>query len=297
MYCSPKPRGGQCDRIPERDPAPFHTSSLAPMGITHACFGLSYLFALVLELFRQARPSRAARVASLLCGVAGLTAQTIYILVRQPNPASAYGSLVLLAWVLAVFYLYGSIHHWSQAWALFVLPVIILLVALSFAEQGGAAESVSWFTGEHFWGVVHGILLLAASVGITVAFLASAMYLVQVRRLRMKRNPLGGVQLLSLERLETMSRRAINLAFPLLTVGLLLGIIRVPMRETSAADWTAAKVLGTVGLWIVALLLMYLRYGVHVPPRRLALLTIIAFGLMLLTLAAPHSFATGEGLR
>jgi ABC-type transport system involved in cytochrome c biogenesis permease subunit len=94
-----------------------------------------------------------------------------------------------------------------------------------------------------------------------------------------------------------MSRRAINLAFPLLTVGLLLGIIRVPATESSAADWTAAKVLGTIGLWVVALLLMYLRYGAHMPPRRLAMLTIAAFGLMLITLVASHPFAAGEAAR
>jgi hypothetical protein len=267
------------------------------MGITPACFGLSYLVALVLELIRQARPAKAVRIAGLLMGFAGIVAQTIYLFVHQPNPASAYGSLLLLAWVLAIFYLYGSVHHWSQAWALFVLPLIVLLVGLAYAAHGGSSDVGDWLTGENFWGAVHGLFLLAASVGITVAFLASVMYLMQSRRLRMKRNPLGGMRLLSLERLETMSRRAINLAFPLLTVGLLLGIVRVPATGSSAADWTAAKVLGTLGLWVVALLLMYLRYGAHVPPRRLALLTIAAFGLMLVTLVASHPFAAGEGAR
>lgn len=266
------------------------------MGITHACFGLSYLFALVLELVRQVRPGRGVRVSGLLFGIAGLVAQTIFLIVRQPNPATAYGSLLLLAWVLAIFYLYGSIHHWSQAWALFVLPVVISLVGLSFAMHGDDAAIGSWFSADHFWGTVHGVLVLAASVGITVAFLASMMYLVQARRLRMKRNPLGGMRLLSLERLETMSRRAINLAFPLLTAGLLLGVIRVPSRESSEV-WTDTKIVGTVGLWVVGLLLVYLRYGVHLPPRRLAYLTIAAFGLMLITLVASHPFAAGEGTR
>jgi len=266
------------------------------MGITHACFGLSYLTALVLELIRQARPGRGVRIASLLFGIAGLVAQTIFLILRTPNPATAYGSLLLLAWVLAIFYLYGSIHHWSQAWALFVLPVVILLVALSFAWHGDDAAIGSWFSAEHFWGTIHGILVLAASVGITVAFLASMMYLVQARRLRMKRNPLGGMRLLSLERLETMSRRAINIAFPLLTAGLLLGVIRAPATG-NAADWTETKIIGTVGLWAVGLLLVYLRYGAHLPPRRLAYLTIVAFGLMLLTLVASHPFAAGEGAR
>jgi ABC-type transport system involved in cytochrome c biogenesis permease subunit len=267
------------------------------MGITHVCFGLSYLGAFILELARQARPSAPTRVAGLLFGFAGLVAHTIFLLVHQPNPATAHGSLLLLAWVLAVFYLYGSVHYRAPAWALFVLPVVLVLIGLSFAFSQDETAFGSWFSADHFWGTVHGLLVLAASVGITIGFLASAMYLVQTNRLRRKRNPLGGLRLLSLERLETMNRRAINLAFPLLTVGLLLGAMRVPLTEASGASWHDPKILGTVGLWAVALLLLYLRYRAHVPARRLAWLTMAAFGVMLVTLVAAHPFAGGEGAR
>jgi ABC-type transport system involved in cytochrome c biogenesis permease subunit len=264
------------------------------MGVTHVCFGLSYLVAFALELAGQARPGRAVRVAALVAGSAGLAAHTIFLAIHHPSPASAYGALVLLAWVLAVFYLYGSVHHRSHAWGLFVLPVVLILSWLSFAFYRSSSEPASWLGADRVWGAAHGLLVLAAAVGITVGFLASVMYLVQARRLRMKRNPLGGVRLLSLERLETMNRRAINWAFPLLTVGLLLGVMRVPAAEVPAASWTDPKILSTVGLWVVALLLLYLRYGAHLPARRLALLTIAVFGLTLMTLIASHPSATGE---
>jgi ABC-type transport system involved in cytochrome c biogenesis permease subunit len=267
------------------------------MGVTHVCFGLSYLFAFGLELAGQGRPGRAVRVAALVFGLAGLTAHTIFLFAHRPNPASGYGALVLLAWVLAVFYLYGSVHHQSQAWGLFVLPVVLVMSWLSFAVFRDSAEPGAWISGDHVWGAIHGVLVLAASIGITVGFLASVMYLVQAQRLRMKRSPLGGLRLLSLERLETMNRRAINWAFPLLTVGLVLGAIRVPAATESGVSWTDPKVLSTVGLWVVALVLLYLRYGAHRPPRRLAWLTIASFGLMLVTLVASHPFAAGEGAR
>lgn len=264
------------------------------MGVTHLCFGLSYLFAFGLELVGQARPSRAVRMAILCLSLAGLAAHTIFLVVHRPNPATAYGSLAVLGWVLAVFYVYGSVHHRSQAWGLFVLPVVLVLAWLSFAFFRTGEQSGSWFSGDRVGGTLHGILVLAASVGITVGFLASMMYLAQARRLRMKRNPLGGLRLLSLERLETMSRRAINWAFPLLTVGLLLGLIRILSMPTADVRWHDPKVLSTVGLWLVALVLLYLRYGVQLPARRLAILTIASFGLMLFTLIASHPFAAGE---
>jgi ABC-type transport system involved in cytochrome c biogenesis permease subunit len=122
------------------------------------------------------------------------------------------------------------------------------------------------------------------------------MYLVQARRLRRKTNPLGGMKILSLERLEAMNRRAINAAFPLLTAGLLLGGVLLRQEHGVAQQWYSLKVLGTGGLWVVSLLLLYMRYGVHVAGRRLAWLSILAFLVMLGVLMATHPFAaTIEG--
>src|SRR4029077_11164785 len=72
---------------------------------------------------------------------------------------------------------------------------------------------------------IHAWLLLLAAVGICVAFLASLMYLIQAQRLRSKKLPTAGFRLLSLERLEDMNRRAITFAFPLLTIGVLIGAV------------------------------------------------------------------------
>ena len=75
------------------------------------------------------------------------------------------------------------------------------------------STALMWVPNFHDDGLVHGILLFLAAVGMSVGFLASVMYLVQARRLRAKANPVSGLKLLSLERLETMNRRAVNLAF------------------------------------------------------------------------------------
>ena len=193
-------------------------------GITHACFGLSYAIALLLELARLAWPATGWRWAALGLGFAGLLAHTAFITSNQPDPSAPYGSMLLLAWVLALFYLYGTVHYARQAWAIFVLPVVIGLVGLSLAMTASASTQPTidlppWLSGERFWGMIHGILILLASVGVSVGFLASVMYLVQARRLRFKMNPASSMPMLSLERLETMNRRAVNAAFPLLTVG------------------------------------------------------------------------------
>jgi ABC-type uncharacterized transport system permease subunit len=267
-------------------------------GVSHACFALSYLCAFLLELARLTWPAKGWRVAGLAFGAAGVFAHTAYLLYNQPSPAAPYGSLLLLAWVLALFYLWGTVHHAKQAWAVFVLPVVILLVVMSLLLVTASPDSArftvpEWAAGERFWGVVHGMLILLASVGVSVGFLASVMYLIQARRLRRKVAPDSVVPMFSLERLETMNRRALNAAFPMLTAGLLVGTILLQHGHSLGDNWLSLKVLSTAGLWLVFLVLLYLRYSAHVPARRLAALSIISFGLLLVALVASHPFAVG----
>src|SRR5262245_6673969 len=264
-------------------------------GVTHACFGLSYLVAFGLEVARWAVPGRAwMRPTGLAFGLAGLFAHTLYLGYHHPSPAEPYAALLLVAWVLAVFSLYGTVHHARQAWAVFVLPVVLGLVALSLVALTAGPDADSsvptWLTGDRTWGIVHGTLLLLAAVGISVSFLASVMYLVQAQRLKAKANPFGGLSVLSLERLEAMSRRGINLAFPLLTAGLVMGGVLLRPAHDLTANWLSVKFLGTAGLWLVFVVLLYLRYAAHATGRRLAAGTIVAFALVLVVLTAAHPF-------
>ena len=269
-------------------------------GITHACFGLSYLCAFALELARLFWPGAGWRLSSLGFGVAGFFAQTVYIWSNQPSPATPYGSLLLLAWILVAFYLVGSIHHSKQAWAIFVLPVVIGLVGMSFVllhadENSSAFNALGWASGDRFWGAIHGVLILMAAVGVSVGFLASVMYLIQARRLRNKVLPGRNVPLLNLERLETMNRRAVNWTVPVLTIGLLVGTLLLQQNRELAESWLSLKVISTTGLWVVFVVLLFMRYATHVAPRRLAMLSILAFGIMLIALGTAHSFTEGGG--
>lgn len=272
------------------------TEDVSLDGITRICFGASYTIALGLDLAQLIRPSRLARSTSLLFGAAGLIAHTLFLAIQRPTLQTQYGSLLFLAWVLAVFYLYGALHHRRIAWATFVLPLVLGLVVLAgrFAPQPNEpsprVEEFSSLAGERFWGTMHGTLILLAAVGVSVGFLASVMYLVQLRRLRDKVAPNSGFRLLSLERLETMNRRAVNFAFPLLTVGLLIGGALMYHRSGQAQAWTTGRVIGTAGLWLAFIVLLALRYGLHTRGRHLAVGTIAAFAVLIATLVTTHPF-------
>jgi ABC-type transport system involved in cytochrome c biogenesis permease subunit len=270
-------------------------------GIGLGCFGFSYAIALALEALHAFRPRPIHRWLALGFGAAGLLAHTLFIFWKPPRLASPFGSLVLLAWVMAVFYLFGSLHYRRIAWGLFVLPLVLAIISLASvssrevtsADRDGFSELLLG-RGERAWAAIHGTLILLAAVGITVGCVASVMYLVQVQRLRSKAPPRPGLRLLSLERLEAMNRHAVLAAFPLLTFGLLMGI-GLSLQEGAPLDgYNSPKILSSVCLWVVFAILLHLRYVAHARGRQLALLTLVAFGLMLVSLASPaHTFVLG----
>jgi ABC-type transport system involved in cytochrome c biogenesis permease subunit len=268
------------------------------LSVTITCFLASYALALALEVLylRFSRP--VFRVLAVVAALAGLLAHTLYLYARQPPLISQFSWLLFVSWVLAVFYVSGAVHHHRQSWGVFVLPLIIGLVVLGLLfgqpeERGLWQHSYQPETaGGRLWGPVHAILILLATVGVCIGFLASLMYLIQAHRLRAKILPGTGLKLLSLERLESMNRRAIVLAFPLLTAGMLAGLFL--MLDGKRAAWTDPRVLGTLILWAAFVLLLYLRYNRHVRGRKVALMTIAAFLMLLCCLALSHPLRQGE---
>ena len=90
-----------------------------------------------------------------------------------------------------------------------------------------------------------------------------------------------------------MNRRAINLAFPLLTAGVVVGMALLRRRPGRCKAGPTRACWPPVALWLVFAVLLYLRYSLHVRGRRVAMLTIVAFVLLVVTLAVPHTLSGG----
>jgi ABC-type transport system involved in cytochrome c biogenesis permease subunit len=260
--------------------------------VTLFCFAASYASALILDVLHQKWARPALRLLAVGFGAAGLLAHTIYLAVQRPPLAWQFGWMLFLAWILAIVYLYRAVHYPRLAWGIFMLPLVLGLVVLAAAfgqplEETESVPASLSLQDDRFWGIIHAGFLLCAAVGMCVGFLASLMYLFQARRLRAKVPPGQGLRLLSLERLEEMNRRAITLAFPLLTVGMLLGAALMS-RVAGSLAWTDPRVISTGVLWVVFAVLLQLRYGRHLRGRQVALGTIAAFALLIVCLALAH---------
>jgi ABC-type uncharacterized transport system permease subunit len=201
---------------------------------------------------------------------------------------TAFESGIVLAWIVALMGLFFMIHWPRQvAVGIFVLPVVLgLVVAASFAPRESNWLEQGIVT---FWGTVHGIFLLGGAVCTCLAFAAGLMYLAQMRRLKLKQPAPFGFVLPSLEQSERVNRAAITVAFPLLTFGLVIGLILSAKAHTFSGEggislsWTDPKVVSALGMWLVFAVLLHARFQPAMRGRSVMVLTILAFGFLVFT--------------
>jgi len=140
--------------------------------------------------------------------------------------------------------------------------------------------------------VVHRLTTYTGAVALAVAGAVGAMYLIANRRLRNKRKtgiaPGAQPALGSLERLEHFTRVSVALGFPLLTLGLLTGLVLAlsphtvnrlgPMWYRSPKVWLA------FGAWAAYALVLHAPINPSFRGRRAAMLSVVGFLLMVAVL-------------
>lgn len=257
------------------------------------CFAGTYGLALVSELARFVNRGAARWYLTVALTALGWLVQTAYLAdlawsQRKVPVTTVFESLLVLSWILALIGLYLMVRApRPMAVGLFVLPLILALVLLAGRFASRTSHWGQWQGARAFWGSVHGVFLLAGAVSTCVAFAAGLMYLVQSNRLKHKRGPRFGFALPSLEQSERLNRGSITLAFPLLTFGLLIGVLLdLAARRGPAGvsmSWTDPKVVSAGLMWLVFAVLLHARFRPSMRGRGVMLLTILAFAFLVFT--------------
>jgi ABC-type transport system involved in cytochrome c biogenesis permease subunit len=261
------------------------------------CFAGTYGLALVAELARFfVRSSLRWYVAAGLMALGWLVQTAFLANLAFKNPmvlvTTPFESLIVLSWIVALIGLYLMVRSPKPVAAgMFVLPLVLGLVIVAGWFAPRQSDWLEWGGMFAFWGTVHGVFLLGGAVFTCVAFFAGLMYLVQMRRLKAKRPSRIGLALPSLEQSERINRGAITIAFPLLTFGLLIGmVLSVAARyEGNTATtvhtlrWTDPKVLSALLMWLVFAVLLHARFRPAMRGRSVMILTIVAFAFLVFT--------------
>ncbi len=265
-------------------------------GVKFFCFAASYATAAVLYFLASRINLTWRQVGTVGFTLAGLVAQTIYMVLRYEEgvvPLSTlYEALLVLIWALALIYVVLDLEYRELALGAFLLPMIVTLVAAAAVLGEERTRELPDGMGR-FWAMVHAALLTVGAFCVGVSFVAGLMYLVQVRRLKAKRLPGSGWKLPSLETLERVNRRGLVLGFPALTVGLLIGLVLVAAVKPGTSTWAALldpKVISAIFTWVVLGAVVLLQREPRLRGRRVAYMTTIAFVLLMFTMVGVEVF-------
>lgn len=261
-------------------------------GITVLCFFASYLVALALEVTRLFFRMPVRMVLLLGFAAAGLLAHTLYLVQRalaMRLPLSSWHDWYLIvAWLLAAWYLALASRRPQTNLGLFLLPVIVGLVGVAWGLPRDALFARQ--SALVVWGVAHGLMLLVGTVAVLLGFVAGVMYLLQSWRLKHHLPPQWGVRLPSLEWLQMVNRRALVVSSLSLALGLAAGIVLNAVQAAGAGPlvpWSDHVVVGSAVLlaWLVAAMLFEWRYKPAQQGRKVAYLTVANFVFLAMVLA------------
>ncbi len=236
------------------------------------------------DMRRPGAPGRAA-----IWGVRlGWLAQTALLAVQAARedgfPWSTWaGSLNLFVWFVVTVYL--GVRRPYRLLGLAVMPLAAALLIVARVGGGTGVGERSHYS--NLFLVLHVGLVLIAFAGFTLAAALSAFYLWQERRLKRRAVTILRRPAPSLTTLDRLASRTVLVSLPALTLGLVVGLVRL-LSDGRHVD---AVVAATVATWFVWAAYLVLRVTRGWSGRRAAYLAIAGFALVIvvrLALPAAH---------
>ena len=261
-------------------------------GITLTCFVGSYAAAMLLELTRPLLSVPGRAVLTIGFTVAGLFSHAVYLIVRAVGQNAAaqsglmagwYDWALLVAWGLAACFLMLYVRRPDTSVGLFLLPPVLLLVAL--ASRTRSWEPFSRDEAVGLWRSIHALEMMVGTAAVLMGFISALMYLTQAYRLKTKQAGGRRQRLPTLERLQAMNRHCLVVSTIAVAVGLLAGVI-MNLNRWGNVVWTEGGVILSLVLlvWLLAATTTEFFYRPARQGRKIVYLTLASFGFLLLAM-------------
>lgn len=263
----------------------LHLGSVTLYGIAGALLGFS--------LAREAR-----RIPAIACAVVALgllvhaAALAEYTSQWSQLPLEGLGpSLSTLAFLTGVGLLISATLGHAETVGLILVPVIVILTGIALAVGlVPSGQTLDWF-------VLHVAFAFIGLVGLTVAFAAGLMYLIQFRELKGKR--FGAVFRFfpPLDTLDRLGHGGLLLGFPFLTLALMLGLAWMASPVGPAMPNPApAKLVWAFMSWAVLLAAIVARAGGGRRGERGALVSVVGFMIVVAMYLVVRAGASQQGV-
>ena len=190
-------------------------------------------------------------------------------------------TLSFLAWALVAVYGVVLYRYRAQAIGVFMMPLISVLSCAALLIRTGPNDAPIAFSSTWLF-PVHTTLLIFAYAAFFVVFIASVMYLLQERELKLKTFSAIFHRLPSLTTVNELATSAAALGLTLLTLGIASGMLWSSTRD--GRIWhNDPKEIFAVLTWLLYLFLIIYRSTAGWRGRRAAWIGVAGFGLVLCT--------------
>jgi cytochrome c-type biogenesis protein CcsB len=224
------------------------------------------------------------RVASILLWV-GFVSHTgvVALQVFKAGHLPVYNlheTLSTFGWaVVGVFLLLQIKVHLMVLGAL-VAPLATVVVIISSILPGPPVELAPLF--KSLWRTVHLGTLTVGLAAFAIAFLVGILYLIQENAIKEKKRGFFFRRLPSLKLLDSMGYSCLIAGFPMLTFGIITGVIYAQVVFGRFWSWDHKEILGAI-TWLVYAVLLHERLAVGWRGRRAAIMTIVGFVILVIT--------------
>ncbi len=193
---------------------------------------------------------------------------------------SLHESFSFFAWATTLGFFLAYLRYRIIALGAFVLPLVttfLLLASVLWEERRELNPDL-----HSYWLFLHTTLIFLAYAAFFVSFISGVMYLIQERELKSKRPSIFYYRLPSLEVCDELSYRSLTIGFPLMTLGIITGILWADSVWGRYWSWEP-KESAALATWLIYLGMIFYRWTKGWRRRRSAYLSIIGFIAVLFT--------------
>jgi ABC-type uncharacterized transport system permease subunit len=193
--------------------------------------------------------------------------------------------LSFLAWLLVGSYLVVDRLYKIPAIGAIVTPLVLaILVPARLLPQSEPLPEAVRLAGLP----IHVIIAFLGTAALAMAAAVSLLYVLMEREMKFKRFGLFFSRLPSLERLDDVGNRLVRFGFVALSVTIATGAFFAKQSHGGYFEWTATQTL-SLGAWIVYAALVNARALAGWRGRRVALLTVLGFVILVVSLVGTYA--------
>ncbi len=228
----------------------------------------------------------------IVLGAALQTASLAYVYISGKPLAQGFDTtLYLFAWFISLVYIASQFKFKASLLGAFAAPLAFIMTLPYIILPQGIIGSGATLSNP--WILIHIALILLGEALFTVAFISGVLYLFQENKIKSKHVGSFLEKFPSLTTLDKINHLCLLIGFPLVTIGIALGLLLSKEIRGSAWVWGQKETWSMV-MWLLYAVLIHGRLSSGWKGRKAAWGAVLGFCIILFTLFVIGYLAPGQ---